>query len=203
MIINRSASSKITFQRHDAFAAERLFKRFHISNFFFSFFKIKKLNQHSLRSNFEQVMIDHMKKHRTMNTFQTMNRKHAQNQQILKSMWIFIYKTNDQRFVIKCKTRLIIYENQQNADELFTKIITLTISTFRTIMIIVICFNLKTIQMNAVNVFVNCDLNEIIYMKQSSYYENMSNRRTADVQSILQNEKFMKTHFIKLCAEFD
>ena len=172
-------------------------------NFFFSFFRIKKLNQHSLRSNFEQTMIDHMKKHRAMNTFQTMNWKHAQNQQILKSMWIFIYKTNDQKFVIKYKTRLIICENQQNADELFTKIITLTISTFRTIMIIVICFNLKTIQMNAVNVFVNCDLNEIIYMKQSSYYENMSNRRTANAQLILQNEKFMKTHFIKLCAEFD
>ena len=70
-------------------------------------------------------------------------------------------------------------------------------------MIIVIRFNLKTIQMNAVNVFVNCNLNEIIYMKQSSYYENMSNRQTANAQSILQNEEFMKTHFIKLCAEFD
>ena len=144
-----------------------------------------------------------MKKHRAINTFQTMNQKHAQNQQILKLMWIFIYKTDDQKFVIKCKTRLIICENQQNVDELFTKIITLAISTFRTMMIIVIRFNLKTIQMNAVNVFVNCDLNEIIYMKQSSYYENMSNRRTANAQLILQNEKFMKTHFIKLCAEFD
>ena len=70
-------------------------------------------------------------------------------------------------------------------------------------MIIMIRFNLKTIQMNAVNVFVNYDLNEIIYMKQSSYYENMSNRQTADVQSILQNKKFMKMHFIKLYAEFD
>ena len=44
VIINRSASSKITFQRHDAFAAERLFKRFYVSNFFFSFFKIRELN---------------------------------------------------------------------------------------------------------------------------------------------------------------
>ena len=44
VIINRFASSKITFQRHDAFAAEKLFKRFHVSKFFFSFFRIKKLN---------------------------------------------------------------------------------------------------------------------------------------------------------------
>ena len=70
-------------------------------------------------------------------------------------------------------------------------------------MIIIIRFNLKTIQMNAINDFVNCDLNKIVYMKQSSYYENMSNRQTADVQSILQNEKFTKTHFIKLYVEFD
>ena len=86
MIINRSALLKITFQRYDAFAAEKLFKRFYVSRFFFSFFKIKKLNQHSLRNNFEQIMIDHMKKHRIMNTFQIMNQKHAQNQQILKLM---------------------------------------------------------------------------------------------------------------------
>ena len=37
VIINRSASSKITFQRYDAFAAEKLFKRFHVSKFFFRF----------------------------------------------------------------------------------------------------------------------------------------------------------------------
>ena len=98
---------------------------------------------------------------------------------------------------------MIICKNQQNADELFTKIITLTISTFRTMMIIMIRFNLKTIQMNTINVFVNYNLNEIINIKQSLYYENMLNQRIANVQSILQNEKFMKTHFIKLYAEFD
>ena len=58
-----------------------------------------------------------------------------------------------------------------------------------------ICFNLKTIQINTVNIFVNCNLNEIIYMKQSLYYENMSNRQTANVQSILQNEKIYKNAF--------
>ena len=47
--------------------------------------------------------------------------------------------------------------------------------TFHALMTITVKFDLKTIQLNAVNVFINCKLNEMMYMRQSSEFETDQN----------------------------
>ena len=86
-------------------------------------------------------------------------------------MWVFIYKTDKHDFLQKCKTRLMMCGNQQTQRDLPTCVTTLTSMTFQALMTITAKFDLKIIQMNAVNAFVNCKLDEVVYMKQLSEFE--------------------------------
>jgi len=80
-------------------------------------------------------------------------------------MWVFIYKTDKHSFLQKCKARLIVCGNQQARGDLPTRVTTLTSTTFQTLMAITVKFDLKTIQIDAVNAFIHCDLDEVVYMK--------------------------------------
>ena len=62
-------------------------------------------------------------------------------------------------------------ENQQALENLLTRATTLASMTFHTLMAITVKFDLKTVQMNAVNIFMNCMLDEVVYMKQSFRFE--------------------------------
>ena len=55
-------------------------------------------------------------------------------------------------------------ENLQQTDQ-DVYVVTLTIKIFRIFMIIVVVFNLKTRQYDAINVFVNSEINKFIYCK--------------------------------------
>jgi hypothetical protein len=56
-------------------------------------------------------------------------------------------------------------ENQQATRDLPTRAITLASTTFCTVMAITAHFNLETRQLNAINAFVNCDLDKIVYIR--------------------------------------
>ena len=84
---------------------------------------------------------------------------------VLSSMWTFVYKTDKHTFLSKCKARLVVCGNQQERGELPTRATTLASTAFRTLMAITAKFDLETIQIDAVNAFVYCDLDEVVYMK--------------------------------------
>ena len=73
--------------------------------------------------------------------------------------------TDKHGFLQKCKTCLVIYKNQQAPGDLPTKITTLVSTTFWTLMAITAKFDLETTQINAVNAFVYCDFDEVVYIK--------------------------------------
>ena len=62
-------------------------------------------------------------------------------------------------------------KNLQQTDQ-DVYIVTLIIKIFRALMIIVIAFNLNTRQYNAINVFVNSDIDELIYCKSSNEWKS-------------------------------
>ena len=198
--INKTFSAKIISFIHDAFAADKLFKRFHIFELPSAPSRIKKLNQHFMKNEFLKTIDQHFEKHRTMKTFQEMHTKHAAKHQILRFMWVFIYKIDNDDFVIKCKTKLIICGNQQKAEKLPTKTIILTNSAFRALMTVVTRYDLETIQMNAINAFVNCDLDEVVYMKISSHFKkNTGSRRILKISIAHKNERISRvTYSFKL-----
>ena len=62
-------------------------------------------------------------------------------------------------------------ENQQACEELSTHATTLASMAFHILIAVTAKFDLKTVQMDAVNIFVNCKLDEIVYMKQPPGFE--------------------------------
>ena len=100
-----------------------------------------------------------------MRSFQKTDRKYIKGQQILSSMWVFIYKMDKHGFFQKCKACLVVCRNQQALGDLPMRATTLASTIFRTLIAITAKFNLKMTQIDTVNTFVYCDLNEVIYMK--------------------------------------
>ena len=78
---------------------------------------------------------------------------------------MFVYKTDKHKFLQKCKTHLVVCRNQQAPGDLSTKATILTNITFQTLMTITAKFDLKITQIDAVNVFIYCDLDEVVYIK--------------------------------------
>jgi Reverse transcriptase (RNA-dependent DNA polymerase) len=89
-----------------------------------------------------------------MKPFQGMDKTHAKGQQILSSMWVFVYNMDKRRFLQKCKVRLVVCGNQQAPEDLPTRATTLAGMAFRAHMAVTTKFDLETIQMDAVNAFV-------------------------------------------------
>jgi hypothetical protein len=96
-----------------------------------------------------------------------MKRNLSKSHQVLGCIWVFTYKTNKHDMLQKCKTRLVMRGNQQKPGDLPTRATTLAATAFRTLMAIVAKFDLKTLQIDAVNEFVNANLDELVYMRTS------------------------------------
>jgi hypothetical protein len=126
---------------------------------------IQDLETHPLRDHFKEAQRAHLESHQQMKSFQEMDKKHAKGQQTLSSMWVFVYKTDKHGFLQKCKARLVVCGNQQAPGDLPTRATTLAGMAFRTLMAVTAKFDLETIQMDAVNAFVHCDLDEVVYMR--------------------------------------
>ncbi len=62
-------------------------------------------------------------------------------------------------------------KNQQTLEKLFTRVIMLTNMMFKVLIIITACSDLETVQMNAINTFVHCKLNKVMYMRMLSDYD--------------------------------
>jgi len=80
-------------------------------------------------------------------------------------MWVFTYKLDKHGNLTKCKARLVVCGNQQDPGDLPTRATTLASTTFRTLMAVTAQFDLETRQLDAVNAFVNCELDEVVYMR--------------------------------------
>jgi len=158
---------KITSTFHGAFVAGRRFKdiRLHKKNLPPLPQSIRDIETHPFREQFIEAQRDHLESHHQMKSFQETDKKHAKGQRILSSMWVFVYKTDKHGFLQKCKARLVVCGNQQARGDLPTRATTLASAAFRTLMAITAKFDLETIQMDAVNAFVHCDLDEVVYMK--------------------------------------
>jgi hypothetical protein len=158
---------KIVSPLHGAFVAGRRFKdaRMHKKNLPPLPQSVRDLESHPFRDQFKKALVDHLESHQRMESFHETDKKHAKGQQILSSMWVFVYKTDKHGFLQKCKARLVVCGNQQAQGDLPTRATTLASTAFRTLMAITAKFDLETIQMDAVNAFVHCDLDEVVYMK--------------------------------------
>ena len=78
--------------------------------------------------------------------------------------WVFKYKFDDQRYLIKYKARLCARDDFQKTEQ-NTYAAILAARIFRALMAIVNAFDLKTRQYDAINAFVNSEIDESIYLR--------------------------------------
>jgi transposase InsO family protein len=150
---------------HGTFEGHRMQRKIHKKNLPPPPRTAKDLRDHPFRKEFEAAQREHLQSHEKMGSFVETDKSQVKGQQVLGCMWVFIYKTDKHGFLQKYKARLVVWGHQQAQNGLPTRATTLASTTFRTLMAITAKFDLETQQMDAVNAFVNCDLDETVFMK--------------------------------------
>lgn len=126
---------------------------------------LKDLDSHPFKEQFRNAQEDHMASHRQMKSFVEVPWRQAKGQQVLSCMWVFTYKTDKHGYLVKCKARLVVCGNQQAKGDLPTRATTLASMSFRALMAIAAEHDLELVQMDAVNAFVHCELDELVFMR--------------------------------------
>jgi transposase InsO family protein len=150
---------------HGTFEGHRMQRRIHKRDLPQAPKTVKDLLDHPFRKEFEEAQRQHIQSHKQMGSFVEVDKSQVKGHQVLGCMWVFTYKTDKHGFLQKYKARVVVWGNQQAQNGLPTRATTLASTTFRTLMAITAQFDLETQQMDAVNAFVNCDLDETVFMK--------------------------------------
>jgi hypothetical protein len=94
------------------------------------------------------------------------------NQSRIFLIWVFKYKFDINDYLKKFKTRLCVRNDLQSIDQ-NTYAITLTAKTFRALMIISIVFDLEIWQYDAINAFINNEIDEELYSECSNEFSRL------------------------------
>jgi hypothetical protein len=91
------------------------------------------------------------------------------NQSRISLIWVFKYKFDIDDYLKKFKTRLCVRDDLQSTDQNIYAV-TLTAKTFRVLMTISIAFDLKIWQYDAINAFINNEIDEELYSECSNEF---------------------------------
>jgi hypothetical protein len=91
------------------------------------------------------------------------------NQSRIFLIWVFKYKFDINDYLKKFKTRLCVRDDLQSIDQ-NTYAITLIVKTFRALIIISTAFNLEIWQYDAINAFINSEIDEELYNECSNEF---------------------------------
>ena len=125
------------------------------------------LQNHPFRELFTQAKVDHLQSHAEIHSQTEISScdKRVRGHQVLDCRWVYVYKFDKYRRFVKAKARLVVRGNQQLRGVAKNNYIaTLTGQLFRTVIAIAARFNLELLQFDAVNAFVNVDLDEEVYI---------------------------------------
>ena len=107
-----------------------------------------------------------MREHRVQfRSWETVSSHKVKGHQVLGCQWVFKYKTDKHDCLQKCKARLVICGNQQKHHGLPTRPTTLAITSLCVLLALTAKFDLKTIQLDAVNAYVHANLDETVFMR--------------------------------------
>ena len=132
---------------------------------------MKDLDSHPFKDQFIKAQQEHLDSHEQMSSFVEVPWSRAKGQKVLHCMWVFTYKTDKHGYLQKCKARLVVCGNQQEKNALPTRATTLASMSFRALLAIAAEHDLELEQMDAINAFVNCNLDEVVYMRLPPGYQ--------------------------------
>jgi hypothetical protein len=94
------------------------------------------------------------------------------NQSRISLIWVFKYKFDIDDYLKKFKTRLCVKNDLQSIDQ-NTYAITFAAKTFRALMIISTVFDLEIWQYDAINAFINNEIDEELYNECSNEFSRL------------------------------
>ena len=132
------------------------------------------LEAHLFRNLFKQIEINYFRSHAQMNFWFEIEKKNStvKKQQVLDCIWVYVYKFTKKKMLIKCKTCLVVWDDQQvKSNFISIYAVILAVCFFHVFMILAAQFDLKLTQYDIINIFMHANLNEIIFMKISDEYQ--------------------------------
>ena len=132
----------------------------------------RQLAGHRFEKEFRQSMDEQLRQHREQfKSWDVVSSREATGHQMLGCQWVFKYKTNKHNRLQKCKSRLVVCGNQQRQHDLPTRATTLAATSLRVLLALTAKFDLKTLQLNAVNAFVHAELlDKTVFMRMPPSY---------------------------------
>ncbi len=125
------------------------------------------LQNYPFRELFVQAEVDHLQSYveiRSQTEISSCN-KCVRGYQVLNCRQVYVYKFDKYRRFVKAKARLVVRGDQQLRGAAKNNYIaTLAGRLFRTVIAIATRFNLELLQFDAVNAFVNVDLDKEVYI---------------------------------------
>ena len=85
--------------------------------------------------------------------------------------WVFTYKFDEGGYLTKFKARIVVRGDKQDPSDEETYAATLAFRILRFLMALVTAFGLETYQLDAVNAFLNVDMDEVVYCQLPEGYE--------------------------------
>ena len=102
---------------------------------------------------------------------QTFKPVDQQRHNVIPLLWVFKYKFDTDGYLVKHKARLCVRGDLQKTAE-DTTAATLAIKVFRALMAITAVFDLEAKQYDAINAFINAEINETIHVSYPDGYKN-------------------------------
>jgi hypothetical protein len=121
---------------------------------------------------FQKFQITAQKKFFELKKRDTFSLFEKANQSRISLIWVFKYKFNIDDYLKKFKTRLCVKNDLQSIDQ-NTYATTFAAKTFRALMIISIAFDLKIWQYDAINAFINNEIDEELYNECSNDFSRL------------------------------
>jgi hypothetical protein len=126
----------------------------------------RQMLRHRFSQEFQMIAQKEFFELKKRNTFSWIEKA---NQSRIFLIWVFKYKFDIDDYLKKFKTRLCVRDDLQSTDQ-NTYAVTLTAKTFRALMIISTTFDLKIWQYDAVNAFINSEIDEELYNECSNEF---------------------------------
>ena len=118
--------------------------------------------KHLHSSRFKQIIQIEINQLRLINVWKEVQIKNAAEKHSISIIWVFKYKFDEKKYLVKYEAKLCVRENMQRTDQNIYTII-LVIRIFRVFIIMIATFDLKTRQYAAINVSINSEIDESIY----------------------------------------
>jgi hypothetical protein len=126
----------------------------------------KQMLRHRFSQEFQMIAQKGFFKLKKRDTFSWIEKT---NQSRISLIWVFKYKFDIDDYLKTFKTRLCVKDDLQSIDQ-NTYAATFAAKTFRALMIISIAFDLKIWQYDAVNAFINSEIDEELYNENSNEF---------------------------------